>query len=417
MLTQTPRGTKDIYGRPMAAWQRMEETLRKTCADFGMSEIRTPVFEHTELFLRGVGENTDIAQKEMYTFLDKGDRSLTLRPEITAGVARAFVEHKLYAETLPIKFYYIGPNFRYEKPAAGRWRQFHQFGAEIFGSFHPAAEAEMISLARETLLRLRLQGYELHLNSLGGPVCRGAYNERLKAFLAERLPELCPACQTRFQKNPLRVLDCKEKKCQALLADAPTPLAFLGAECQAHFEELQEILTAMDISFMVDPKVVRGLDYYTRTVFEFIDTETELTLCGGGRYDGLIEECGGPRTGAAGFGMGLERILLALERRKDTMEERPLTRVYIGAIGKAGFLKAQEITLALRREGVAAETDTLGRYGRNAVKAQMKYADKMGVPYSLILGDNELESGRVILKNMETGEQKEIALQALKDFI
>jgi histidyl-tRNA synthetase len=413
MLTRTPRGTKDIYGKPMAAWRRMEDIIRDSCAAFALGEIRTPVFEHTDLFLRGVGEESDIAQKEMYTFLDKGGRSLSLRPEMTAGAARAFVEHKLYAEVLPAKFFYMGPNFRYEKPAAGRWRQFHQFGAEIFGSYHPAADAEIISLAAEILARLSIDGAVLHINSLGGPACRAKYNERLKSFLAERIEKLCPVCQTRYEKNPLRTLDCKDESCQASLADAPTPLAYLDTECQTHFEQVQRLLQAMGIPFLVNSKVVRGLDYYTRTVFEFIDSASGLTVCGGGRYDGLIEQCGGPPTGAVGFGMGLERILLILEQQnKDTAVSVPV-HIFIGSIGEAGFVQAQALTLALRRAGIAAEADIVSR----GVKAQMKYADKIGARFSIVLGDNELASGKVILKVMGNRQQREIALADLRQEI
>jgi histidyl-tRNA synthetase len=392
----------------MRVWHQVEDVIRRVCESYCAGELRTPIFEHTELFLRGVGESTDVVQKEMYTFQDKANRSLTLRPEITAGAARAFVEHKLYAETLPLKFYYIGPNFRYEKPAAGRWRQFHQFGVEIFGSYDAAAEAEVIAIADTVLRELGITGYTLQLNSLGGRECREKYNNVLKAFLSDNYDKLCPTCQTRFEKNPLRVLDCKDPSCQSLLVNAPTPLDTLGVECKAHFEKLQALLNAMGIKYAIDGHLVRGLDYYTRTVFEFVDDSSGLTVCGGGRYDNLIEECGGPATGAAGFGMGLERIISMLGQPETDKN----VDVFAGAMGEAGYAKAQAVANELRRAGVRVEAEISGR----GVKAQMKFANKIGARYSFILGDNELQSGRVNVKNMATGEQTECELDKLIDF-
>jgi len=409
MLTQTPRGTKDIYGPSMRVWHQVEETIRDVASCFVFNEIRTPIFEHTELFLRGVGENTDVVQKEMYTFLDKGNRSVTLRPEMTAGVARAFVEHKLYAGSLPARFYYIGPNFRYEKPAAGRWRQFYQFGAEVYGSYNAAADAEVIALADVILKRLGINTCELRINSLGGQECRAKYNKTLKTFLDEHIQELCPTCQVRFENNPMRVLDCKEESCQLILKNAPVPLDVLGDECRKHLDDTCRILAEMGINAVLDGKIVRGLDYYTRTVFEFIDSKTQLTVCGGGRYDNLIEECGGPATGAVGFGMGMERIIMMLYEPKTDKQ----ADIFIGSIGVEGFIKAQSLANELRKHGIAAEADITGR----GVKAQIKYADKTGARFSVIIGDDEITKGSVKIKNMLTSEQFEKSIDELSVFI
>lgn len=408
MLTQAPRGTKDLYGSEIESWQKIEQTMREICKTFGIKEIRTPVFEHTELFLRGVGETTDVVQKEMYTFQDKGDRSITLRPESTAGVARAYIEHGMQNNTQPTKLYYIAPTFRYEKAQKGRQRQFHQFGVEMIGSYSPAQDAEAISVAAELIDRLGIRNIELKINSLGGSQCRETYNKKLKEYIGSHLEHLCPTCKERFEKNPLRVLDCKEERCQSILAEAPLVLDCLGEECKAHFQSLQDSLTEMGIPFTIDPKIVRGLDYYTRTVFEFVTNTigAQGTVCGGGRYDHLIEECGGSKTGAVGFGLGMERLLLTLEAQNGKQEEEPYCLVYLGSMGEMASIKAQGLTYQLRKNGILAECDTVGR----SVKAQMKYANKIGAAYSLILGENEIVNNQVVLKNMETGEQQEIKL-------
>lgn len=410
-MIQLVKGTKDIYGAEVKAWQTIEGKMRRLCETCGIGEIRTPAFEFTELFVRGVGETTDIVQKEMYTFTDDGDRSLTLRPEGTAGVVRAYIEHGMYNNAQPTKLYYISPTFRCENTQAGRQRQFHQFGVEMLGSYSAAQDAEAISVAAALLEEMGVKGVELRINSLGCPECRARYNKKLREFIGSNLERLCPTCKERFEKNPLRVLDCKEESCQAVIADAPSVLDCLDEECTAHFQKVQDILTEMGIPFVVDPKIVRGLDYYTRTVFEFVSDG--LTVCGGGRYDNLVEECGGKPTGAVGFGLGIERLVMILEKQNGALEEAPERDVYIGSMGEKGLIRAQGITLALRKAGVRAECDTVER----SVKAQMKYANKIGAKYSVILGDSELESGQVELKEMETGEKETVSLAELAEVL
>lgn len=410
-MIQLVKGTKDIYGAEVKAWQEIEGKMRRLCETYGIGEIRTPAFEFTELFVRGVGETTDIVQKEMYTFTDDGDRSLTLRPEGTAGVVRAYIEHGMHNLAQPIKLYYISPTFRCENTQAGRQRQFHQFGIEILGSYSAAQDAEVISVAAALLEEMGITGVELRINSLGCPECRARYNKTLKEFIGKNLDRLCDTCKERFEKNPLRVLDCKEEGCQAIIADAPSVLDSLDEECTAHFEKVQAILRENGIAFTIDPKIVRGLDYYTRTVFEFVFDG--LTVCGGGRYDMLVEECGGKPTGAVGFGLGIERLMMILEKLNGALAEKPERDVYIGSMGEAGLMRAQALTYALRRSGVRADCDTVER----SVKAQMKYANKIGAKYSVILGDSELESGRVQLKEMETGEAEEIAVADLVEIL
>ena len=415
MLTEAPKGTKDIYGAYMDEWQRVEKIMRGICEDFSIGELRTPIFEHTELFLRGVGETTDIVQKEMYTFKDKGDRSVTLRPEGTAGAARSYIEHGIYNNPQPTRFFYIGPMFRYENTQKGRQRQFHQFGVEMLGSYSPALDAEVISVAAELLKRLGINDVMLKINSLGGPECRQKYNKALREYIGSNIDKMCDDCKSRFEKNPLRVLDCKEERCQHIIADAPVVLDYLGPECKEHFETVKAILDEMGIKYEVDDKIVRGLDYYTRTVFEFVSNGigAQGTVCGGGRYDNLIAECGGQPTGAAGFAVGIERLLLVLEAQNGEFEKKSERDIYIGAIGQKGLVKGQGIAYRLRQAGVKAECDSVGR----SVKAQMKYANKIGAAYSVILGDNEIDNDLVKLKNMETGEEEEVKVSALFDIM
>ena len=410
-MIQLVKGTKDIYGAEVKAWQEIEGKMRRLCETFGIGEIRTPAFEFTELFVRGVGETTDIVQKEMYTFTDDGDRSLTLRPEGTAGAVRAYIEHGMHNQAQPTKLYYISPTFRCENTQAGRQRQFHQFGIEILGSYSAAQDAEVNSVATALLEEMGIKGVELRINSLGCPECRARYNKTLKEFIGKNLDKLCDTCKERFEKNPLRVLDCKEEGCQAIIADAPSVLDCLDEECTAHFEKVQAILKENGIPFTVDPKIVRGLDYYTRTVFEFVFDG--LTVCGGGRYDMLVEECGGKPTGAVGFGLGIERLMMILEKLNGPLADMPERDVYIGSMGEAGLMRAQALTFALRKSGVKADCDTVER----SVKAQMKYANKIGAKYSVILGDSELESGKVQLKEMETGEAEEVSVADLVEIL
>ena len=415
MLTEAPKGTKDIYGSYMEEWQRVEQVMRELCSDFGIKEIRIPIFEHTELYLRGVGETTDIVQKEMYTFKDKADRSITLRPEGTAGVARSFIEHGMYNNPQPTRRFYIGPMFRYENTQKGRQRQFHQFGVEMLGSYSPALDAEAISVAAELLKRLGIKDVELRINSLGCNECRQRYNTALKEYIGSNIDKLCDDCKSRFDKNPLRVLDCKEEGCQRIIAEAPVVLDYLDDECKEHFETVKAILDDMEIKYTVDEKIVRGLDYYTRTVFEFVANGigSQGTVCGGGRYDNLIAECGGQPMGCAGFAVGIERLLLMLEAQNGEFKETNEMDIYIGSIGKEGLVKSQGIAYRMRSEGIRAEGDSVGR----SVKAQMKYANKIGAKYSVILGDNEIAEDTANLKNMETGEQEQIKVSELVEIM
>ena len=383
--------------------------MRQAAAEAGFREVRTPVFEHTELFLRGVGDTTDIVQKEMYTFKDKGDRSITLKPEGTAGVARCLLENNLYADTLPCKMYYLNaPIFRYEAPQSGRLREHHQFGLECFGARDASADAELILLAYRLLSGLGVKNLSVNINSIGCPHCRAKYYEKLREFFAPHKEELCGTCQSRFEKNPMRILDCKSEICREIGKDAPLMIDYLCDECREHFETLKGYLDEMGIKYTVDPKIVRGLDYYTKTVFEFITTSigAQGTVCGGGRYDGLIEEMGGNPTPALGFAMGLERIIMTMEKQGCEFDMPRGCDIYIGAMGAAAQKKAVSLVKALRDEGYHAECDVMGR----GVKAQMKYANKIGSAFSMIIGDNELEAGSAKLKNMTTGEETEITL-------
>lgn len=403
------KGTKDIFGDEMRKWLEVEEIIRGLCDDFGFNQIRTPMFEYTDLFARGVGETTDIVNKEMYSFVDKGENRITLKPESTAAVVRAFLEHSMYADTQPTKLYYISPTFRYERPQAGRQRQFHQFGVEMFGTDSASADAEIIAIGHTLLKRLGIKKVELHINSLGGPECRKKYNETLKAFLHSKQEHLCPLCQERMDKNPLRVLDCKNPECQGHLKEAPTVLSTLGEECKAHFNQLQELLTAMDIPFIVDPSIVRGLDYYTKTVFEFIsnDIGAQGTVCGGGRYDRLVDEIGGKHIPAVGFGAGMERLIIVRDAENNA-PLAPATRdIFIGYRGDVAMIEAFKLVNTLRQVGISAESDHLQR----SIKAQMKYANKIGARYSVIIGESELEEKNLKLKEMESGNEVTIPME------
>jgi len=411
-MIQAPKGTRDVYGEEMAIWRHIETRARAVTDAYNFTEIRTPIFEATELFLRGVGDTTDIVQKEMYTFNDKGGRSMSLRPELTAGVARAYIERGMHSKPQPTKLWYIGPNFRYENPQAGRYRQHYQFGVEIFGASTPATDVEIISLGWELLTALNVRDVALHINSIGCPDCRKVYHENLKAFLSQHMDALCGLCGQRFDKNPLRILDCKTPACKAILKDAPSVLDALDDECRCHFQGVQELLTRFNIPFIVDPKVVRGLDYYTRTVFEFIK-EGDLSLGGGGRYDGLIEEVGGTPTPGVGFGMGMERLVLLLQKQESTSDLTHAPKIFIGHADPQGFTKAQELTFALRKAGITTESDLLNR----SVKAQMKYADKIKAQHTMILGETELSQNEAKIKNMQSGEQAVHSLDSLAEYL
>ena len=413
MLTTAPRGTKDILPQEIENWRYVEAVMRRICAQYGYKEIRTPVFEHTELFKRGIGDTTDVVEKEMYTFTDRGNRSITLRPENTASAVRAFCEHKLYAEPAPTKLYYIGPMFRYDRPQAGRYRQFHQFGIEALGVDTPAIDAEAILLAVTILKELGLKDLHLKINSVGCPKCRPQHRAKLQDYFRPHLEELCDDCKSRFERNPLRLLDCKVPHDHELAAGAPSLGDCLCEECREHFEGVKKLLTAAGIDFEVDNTLVRGLDYYTRTVFEFVsgDIGAQATVCGGGRYDGLIAQMGGPSVPSLGFAMGIERIMLLLEAQKTELPRPAPCDIYIAARGDNAALKAAEICARLRQDGFSAQTDICGR----GLKAQMKYADKTGAEFTMVLGDNELETGKARLKNMASGSETEVRLENLAD--
>ncbi len=410
-MIQAVKGTKDLFGQKMAVWAGVEEKIRNICKTFCVGEIRTPIFEQTELFVKSTGEATDIVQKEMYTFIDKGGRSITLKPEVTAAVVRASIQHQLYVGASLQKYFYLSPCFRYEQTQTGRQRQFHQFGVEYFGCYDPACDAEVIALAATVLKELGIKT-KLYINSLGHNECREKYNATLKQFLQDNKDKLCPTCVDRLNKNPLRVLDCKETKCQQLLDSAPSTIDLLGDECRKHFETTLKILNELGIEAIPNNKMVRGLDYYTRTVFEFVsdDIGAQSTVCGGGRYDNLMKDSGGPDMGGIGFAMGMERLMLCLESAENQGEVLP-TDLYIGAMGEQGLLKAQLVAMDLRKQGVRCEVELAQR----GVKAQLKTANKLGVKYTIVIGDNEIVTNTVKLKNMDSGEETPVSFNEIKE--
>ena len=414
-MIKAPRGTHDILPSETYRWHYIEEHIKNICLEFGYKEIRTPMFESTELFERGVGDTTDVVQKEMYTFLDKGGRSITLKPEGTSPIVRSFVENSIYANPQPTKLYYLYPCFRYEKPQAGRLREFHQFGIEVFGASLPSIDAEVISLAMSLLDRLGVTGIELNINSIGCPDCRKGYNEKLKDYFRPRLSELCETCRERFEKNPLRILDCKIDSCKKIAKDAPVLIDHICDDCNSHFETLKGYLEVMQIPYSVDPTIVRGLDYYTKTVFEIISKNkgSEGTICGGGRYDGLVSEIGGPKMPGVGFGMGLERLLLVLESIGKIPENNECPDIFIANIGDGADVFVQKLILDLRKEGIAAERDYLAR----SVKAQMKYANKIEAKFSAVVGDDEISQNLVNVKNMITGDSKEVEISTISQYL
>lgn len=413
MITQRPRGVQDWYGAEMHKRTLIERTARELAKSYHIKEIITPVFEHTILFQRGVGETTDVVQKEMYTFQDKGDRSITLKPEGTSPVMRAYLENNLYAEPAPAKLFYVTPAFRYEKPQSGRLRQHHQFGVEFVGSKSPLAEVELISLVSSLIEKLGLKDAKLHINSIGCAECRKVYNEALTAYLEQHEDRLCPTCRERMKKNPLRVIDCKVDACKEIVKNAPRTIDYLDEECKSHFEELQSLLDELAISYEIDTEIVRGLDYYTKTVFEFVNSEG-FTLCGGGRYDGLIHELDEKQDiPSVGFGMGIERILYFLEKEGVTLPEEEPVELYVGILGKEAKARAYKLVNDIRSKGIIVETDYMDR----SVKAQMKYANKIGARSSVIIGEDELKNNAARVKNMENGEQTEVELDKLAEFI
>lgn len=397
-MIQAPKGTKDLLPADSYKWHFLEKRLREIAATYGCREIRTPIFEHTELFIRGVGETTDVVQKEMYTFNDKGDRSITLKPEGTAPAVRAFIENSLYNEVQPTKMYYFTPVFRYENVQKGRLRQHHQFGVEVFGAQGASIDAEVISLAMRVYKELGIKSIELNINNIGCPKCRKTYNDALKAYLKANYDNLCDTCKTRFEKNPMRILDCKDTNCKKIVKGAPVILDYLCEECDNHFTDLKKYLDALNIPYKIDPLIVRGLDYYSKTVFEIINDG--ITVCGGGRYDYLIEQVDGPPTPAIGFGMGLERLILTLEQNNIVIPDDTQIDLYIGSLGEEAKIKGFQLANSLREKGLKCDSDHLDR----SVKAEMKYANKIGARYTLIIGEEELKSGKAKLKRMSDGE-------------
>lgn len=408
VITKKIKGTEDVLPKDSYRWQFVEDVMRKESAAYGFKEIRTPVFEHTELFARGVGQTTDVVQKEMYTFDTKGGESVTLRPEGTAGAARAVLEHGLVNDSLPIKASYFVSCYRYEKPQAGRLREFHQFGLECYGTQSPVADAELICAAQSIFDRLGIKQLRLEINSIGCPTCRAEYHKALKEYFYGYKDELCETCNSRIEKNPMRILDCKSPVCSKIAQGAPKITDYLCDECKEHFASVQKYLDAAGVEYTVNPTIVRGLDYYTKTVFEFVTDfiGAQGTVCGGGRYDGLIEELGGKHLPSLGFAMGIERLLMLMDKQGIEIPKPSTCDLYVAVMGESASLKSFEIIKAVRSCGLIAETDIVGR----GLRAQMKYADKIGAKFSMVLGDNEIEQGKAVIKNMSNGEQTEIVL-------
>lgn len=408
LITKAIKGTKDVLPKDVHKNQYIEATALDIASKFGYKEIRTPVFEHTELFQRGVGDTTDVVQKEMYTFDDKGGRSITLRPEGTAGAVRSYLENGLCNEALPQKVCYLISCYRYEKPQAGRLREFHQFGVECFGSASPLADAEIIALAKSLFDTLGVKDLNLEINSIGCPTCRAEYHKALKKYFSSRKDELCDTCKSRLDRNPMRILDCKSPICHEIAEGAPVVIDYLCDECKEHFENVQKYLKAQNIEYTINPQIVRGLDYYTKTVFEFVSNSigAQGTVCGGGRYDGLVEELGGQHTPSLGFAMGIERLMLLMEAQGCEFPEAEKPDLFIVALGEKATLKAVEIAKDMREEGFSALLDL----NQRSVRAQMKYADKLGAKFNVVIGDNEVEAKTAKLKNMQTGEETKINL-------
>lgn len=408
LITKKIKGTEDVLPKDSYRWQFVEDVMRRESQVYGFKEIRTPVFEHTELFQRGVGQTTDVVQKEMYTFDTKSGESVTLRPEGTAGAARAVLEHSLENEGLPIKASYFVSCYRYEKPQAGRLREFHQFGIEEYGTQSPLADAEIICVAQSIFDRLGIKQLRLEINSIGCPVCRAEYHKALKEYFSAYKDELCDTCNSRLEKNPMRILDCKSPICSKIAEGAPKITDYLCDECREHFEQVQKYLDVAGVEYSVNPTIVRGLDYYTKTVFEFVTDfiGAQGTVCGGGRYDGLIEELGGKHLPSLGFAMGIERLLMLMDKQGIEIPKPSSCDLYVATMGDKAKEKAFSLIKSVRDCGLIAETDVVGR----GLRPQMKYADKIGAKFSLVLGDNEIEQNKAEVKNMMTGEKLTLAL-------
>ncbi|MBR2892476.1 MAG: histidine--tRNA ligase [Clostridia bacterium] len=415
LVTKSIKGTQDTLPSESYKIQFVEQSVLEIAKNYGYKEIRVPVFEHTELFQRGVGDTTDVVQKEMYTFEDKGGRSITLRPEGTAGVVRSYIEHGLFNEAQPQKVCYLISCYRYEKPQAGRLREFHQFGCECFGTASPAADAELISLVNDIFAFLDVKNLKIQINSIGCPECRKHYHKALQEYFESKKEELCGTCLGRLERNPMRILDCKSPVCSEIAKDAPKVTDYLCDECHDHFQKVQQYLDAMNIPYEVNPSIVRGLDYYTKTVFEFVSTEigAQGTVCGGGRYDGLVEEIGGNHTPALGFAMGMERLLLLMQAQGIEFPPEAKCDLYIASMGENATLKASQIASDVRGNGMHAQFDIVGR----SVKAQMKYANKIGAAYTVVLGDSEIEAGVAKVKNMADGSETEMKIDDIAEEI
>ncbi|MGP1569322.1 MAG: histidine--tRNA ligase [Eubacteriales bacterium] len=408
MLTKAPKGTKDILPADIHKWHFVEDAFRDVCIRYGYKEVRTPVFEHTELFARGVGDTTDIVEKQMYTFSDMGNRSITLKPEGTSGVCRAFLEHNIFANVQPTKFYYNIPCFRYERPQSGRLREFHQLGIEVFGSYDMLADAEVIALAEDFLKGLGIKSLELRINSIGCPTCRASYRKALQTYFKPYFNNLCETCQNRFDRNPMRIIDCKNEECKQISKDAPLMINHLCDECKKDFEDLKQNLDILGVAYIVDPTIVRGLDYYTKTAFEFVSGQlgAQSTVCGGGRYNNLIEQLGGDSIPGVGFAIGVERLLLTIVAEGNEIEDIEKTDVLVAILDNSNICKSYGLKLVqnLRKNGIKAQIDLLSRN----FKGQFKYADRIGAKYVLVVGENEVNSDVLTLKNMTNSEQTSI---------
>lgn len=413
MLMQAPKGTRDILPPEVYKWQYLEDIIHDLCRNYGYEEIRLPVFEHTELFKRGVGDTTDIVQKEMYTFDDKAGRSLTLRPEGTAGVVRSYIQNGMASWTQPVKLYYIISAYRYENVQKGRYREFNQFGVEAFGAPGPSIDVEIISMLDNLFENLGIGNLRLCISSLGCSRCRGEYNKVLREYLESRIESMCGICRQRYETNPMRIIDCKTEKCREITALAPAPADHICNDCREHFDGVRAGLETIGIDYSVDKTIVRGLDYYTRTVFEFVSANvgTQGTVCGGGRYDNLIENCGGKPSPGMGFGLGIERLLMEMESQEIKLPGQNRTDIYIATLGTKAEMFTHKLVHTLRKQGVRAEKDHMKR----SIRAQMKHANKMDAGYSIVIGNEELESNKAVLRNMETGEEKDVSIDSIPE--